>query len=193
MAVAEQRYRRRASDRDHGWRPVGPLAHRAVILGVARVLWLVFQLKTVILLLVLSIFFAYLIAPLVDLAGHPFILRGRPRRLSTGLSIGVVYLLLAAFSPSRWPGWFRGSAQQTSPDGAQAPAYLQAVQQRSGTRSRSASTGWASRRTPQAVEDALATLGRSAEEACAAPSSASSACSPTCRGSSSSRSSRSSC
>jgi predicted PurR-regulated permease PerM len=67
-----------------------------IVLGVAAIIWSLYMLEGVILLLVLSIFFAYLIAPLVEFVHHPVWLRGRERRhlMPRTLAIGVVYFLL---------------------------------------------------------------------------------------------------
>jgi len=63
-----------------------------LLLAVAGLLWVVYKLTTVLLLLVLSIFFAYLVAPLVDIVERPIRLGGRERRIPRGLAIAVVYL-----------------------------------------------------------------------------------------------------
>jgi predicted PurR-regulated permease PerM len=67
-----------------------------IVLGVAMVIWALYKLEGVILLLVLSIFFAYLIAPLVEFVHHPIWLRGRERKhfIPRTLAIGVVYLII---------------------------------------------------------------------------------------------------
>src|SRR6185503_2686945 len=66
----------------------------AILLAVAAFLWIVYKLTAVILLLVLSVFFAYLVAPLVDLVEQPVNLGGRVIRMPRGVAIGVVYLFL---------------------------------------------------------------------------------------------------
>ncbi|MDX6530089.1 MAG: hypothetical protein QOH41_2379 [Blastocatellia bacterium] len=65
-----------------------------ILLAVIAVLWVVYKLTTVLLLVVLSIFFAYLVAPLVDLVQRPIRIRGRERVIHRGLAIGMVYLVL---------------------------------------------------------------------------------------------------
>ena len=67
-----------------------------ILLAVAALLWVVYKLTTILLLLVLSIFFAYLVAPLVDLVERPVRLGGRERRLPRGLAIGIVYVVIFA-------------------------------------------------------------------------------------------------
>lgn len=56
--------------------------------------WVFVALTSVLLVVVLAIFFAYLIAPLVELVRRPFNARGRERVMPRGLAIGVVYLAI---------------------------------------------------------------------------------------------------
>ncbi|MDX6402882.1 MAG: hypothetical protein QOH70_337 [Blastocatellia bacterium] len=65
-----------------------------ILLAVIAVLWVVYKLTTVLLLVVLSIFFAYLVAPLVDLVQRPIRIGRRERVIHRGLAIGIVYLVL---------------------------------------------------------------------------------------------------
>jgi predicted PurR-regulated permease PerM len=65
-----------------------------ILLVVAAVLWITYKLTAVLLLLVLSIFFAYLVAPLVDLVQQPLRLGKRVLRIPRGLAIGIVYVIL---------------------------------------------------------------------------------------------------
>jgi predicted PurR-regulated permease PerM len=65
-----------------------------LLLFVAGLLWVIYRLTPLILLLVLSIFFAYLIAPLVDLVQRPLRLGGRERVIPRGLAIAIVYVVL---------------------------------------------------------------------------------------------------
>jgi predicted PurR-regulated permease PerM len=65
-----------------------------LILVVAAGLWLLYELESVILLVVLSIFFAYLIAPLVEFVSRPFDIRGRDRVIPRPAAIGIVYLTI---------------------------------------------------------------------------------------------------
>ena len=65
-----------------------------ILLVAIGLLWVVYKLTTVILLIVLSIFFAYLVAPLVDLVQRPFRIRGRERMMPRGLAIAIVYVFL---------------------------------------------------------------------------------------------------
>jgi len=65
-----------------------------LLLAVAGVLWVIYKLTAVLLLLVLSIFFAYLVAPLVDVVQQPLRVGKREYRIPRGLAIGIVYFLL---------------------------------------------------------------------------------------------------
>ena len=67
-----------------------------IILLVAALLWMLYALEGVILLLILAIFFAYLIAPLVEFMQRPFKLGGRERVIPRGVAIGIVYLIIFA-------------------------------------------------------------------------------------------------
>ncbi len=65
-----------------------------ILLAVGAVLWVIYKLTTVLLLVVLSVFFAYLVAPLVDLVQRPIRIGGRKRVVPRGPAIGIVYLVL---------------------------------------------------------------------------------------------------
>jgi len=65
-----------------------------IIVALATTLWLLHALREVFLLVVLSIFFAYLVAPLVNLLHHPVHIRGRQRNPPRSLTIGIVYLAI---------------------------------------------------------------------------------------------------
>src|SRR5712692_5944904 len=65
-----------------------------LLLAVAGLLWVVYKLTTVILLVVLSVFFAYLVAPLVDLVQRPVRIGARERMMPRALAIAIVYVVL---------------------------------------------------------------------------------------------------
>ena len=65
-----------------------------LLLAVAALLWIIYKLTAVILLVVLSIFFAYLVAPLVDLVQRPIRVGKRERIMPRGLAIAIVYMVL---------------------------------------------------------------------------------------------------
>lgn len=75
----------------------------ALVLLLAAVLWILRRLEGVLLLLVVSVFFAYLIAPLVVFLRRPVLVRGRPRVLPLGAAIGAVYLVIfGALAVAAW-------------------------------------------------------------------------------------------
>jgi predicted PurR-regulated permease PerM len=61
---------------------------------IKATLWVFYAMTGILLVIVLAIFFAYLIAPLVELVRRPFNARGRARVMPRGLAIGVVYLVI---------------------------------------------------------------------------------------------------
>src|SRR4029453_8675240 len=65
-----------------------------VTLIVAAALWLLYALQGGILLLVLSMFFAYLIAPLVEIVRRPILIRGCGWMMPRAIAIGIVYSVL---------------------------------------------------------------------------------------------------
>jgi predicted PurR-regulated permease PerM len=65
-----------------------------IVLAVAAFLWFLHTLQSVLLLIVLAIFFAYLIAPLVEFVHRPLNLRGREHLMPRGVAILIVYLAL---------------------------------------------------------------------------------------------------
>src|ERR1700730_18319137 len=65
-----------------------------ILLTVAAFLWIVYKLTSVLLLVVLSVFFAYLVAPLVDFVQRPIRIGGRERSIPRGPAIGIVYVVL---------------------------------------------------------------------------------------------------
>ena len=99
-----------------------------LILVAAVVLWILRRLEGVLLLLILSIFFAYLIAPLVALLKRPVVVRGRPRTLPLPAAIGALYVLLfGALALAVWL-LFPVVATQFEQLAAEAPAYLARAQ-----------------------------------------------------------------
>lgn len=65
-----------------------------IVLFVAGAMWMLRALTGVLLLVVLAIFFAYLISPLVEMLRRPFSFRGREQAVPRPLAIGLVYFLL---------------------------------------------------------------------------------------------------
>jgi predicted PurR-regulated permease PerM len=67
-----------------------------VILAVIGFLWVLAKITGIILLLVLSIFFAYLVSPLVEFIRRERIIGGRKIQIPKVIAIAVSYLLIAA-------------------------------------------------------------------------------------------------
>jgi len=67
-----------------------------IILAVLLVLWVIVKLTGVILLLVLSIFFAYLVSPLVEFLRRPIHIRDRTLVMPRVLAISLAYVILFA-------------------------------------------------------------------------------------------------
>ena len=65
-----------------------------ILLAFVALLWIIYRLTAVLLLIVLSIFFSYLVAPLVDLVQRPMHIGGRLRVIPRGLAIIIVYIVL---------------------------------------------------------------------------------------------------
>lgn len=71
-------------------------------------IWVVHRLGRIVIVLIMAMFFAYVIAPIVDLAQHPVHIKGQSRRLPRGAAIALVYLVLGgvfgAGAAILWPG-----------------------------------------------------------------------------------------
>jgi len=67
-----------------------------IILAVAVTLWILVKLTGVILLLILSIFFAYFVAPMVEFLSRPVRLGGRQLAIPRTLAIALSYLIIVA-------------------------------------------------------------------------------------------------
>ncbi len=65
-----------------------------IVLAVIAGLWILRAITGVILLIVLAVFFAYLIAPLVEFVHRPFNVRGRERLMPRVAAIAIVYVVL---------------------------------------------------------------------------------------------------
>jgi predicted PurR-regulated permease PerM len=67
-----------------------------IILAVLGTLWIIVKLTGVILLLILSIFFAYFVYPLVAFLSRPIRISGRTFSISRTLAIGLAYIIIVA-------------------------------------------------------------------------------------------------
>jgi len=98
-----------------------------IVVGAAVSVWALHRLAAVVLVLILAALFAYLIAPLVQLAERPIRITGRPRRVPRAAAIVTVYVLLAgsvaAGAALLWPS----ATAQVDEIIARAPAYSQSI------------------------------------------------------------------
>lgn len=67
-----------------------------IILVVAVTLWILIKLTAVILLLILSIFFAYFVAPLVEFLSRPVRISGKQLAIPRTIAIGLSYVIIVA-------------------------------------------------------------------------------------------------
>ena len=113
--------------------------------------WVFDALTGILLVVVLAIFFAYLIAPLIELLRRPFNARGRERVMPRWLAIAVVYLAL--FGSLGLSGWllYPSLSEQMTQLAQQAPSYV------SGVRNSDAAQrlGKAYQRLPPKTRDAI--------------------------------------
>jgi predicted PurR-regulated permease PerM len=86
--------------------------------------WVFYALTGVLLVIVLAIFFAYLISPLIELVRRPFNYRGRQRVAPRWLAIAVVYV--AIFGSLFSAGWllYPGLNEQVTQLAQQGPGYV---------------------------------------------------------------------
>jgi len=121
------------------------------LLAVAATMWLFYALRGVILLLVLAVFFAYLLAPLVEFACRPFPVRGRVYVMPRALAIGVVYLLIIGALALAAALLLPQLDTQITQFAQEAPSYLDLA--------RSRALGWTTSyeeyRLPATVRDAI--------------------------------------
>jgi predicted PurR-regulated permease PerM len=105
-----------------------------ILVAAATAALLLYGLGRVVLVLVMAMFFAYLVAPLVAAAERPLRAVRTPRRLSRGVAIGLVYV---AISGVTWAGaamLLPTVSRQVVEVASQAPGYAQSL--------RTWQTGW---------------------------------------------------
>src|SRR5580765_834947 len=98
-----------------------------IIAGIALGLWALHQLSSIVLVLILAASFAYVIAPLVELAQRPIRLAGRRRRLSRGAAIALVYVLMAGSVSGAVALLLPSATEQVNEVIVRAPAYAQSI------------------------------------------------------------------
>ena len=69
-----------------------------IILIVLVTLWMIIKLTGVILLVVLSIFFAYFVSPLVEFLSRPIRIGSRKFGIPRALAIGLAYVIIVAIN-----------------------------------------------------------------------------------------------
>src|SRR5580765_366708 len=98
-----------------------------IVAGIVLGLWALHRLSSVVLVLILAALFAYVIAPLVELARRPIRLAGRRRRLSPGAAIGLVYVLMAGSVSGAAALLLPSATDQVNEVIVRAPAYAQSI------------------------------------------------------------------
>jgi predicted PurR-regulated permease PerM len=122
-----------------------------VYFGVSALLWTFQALESVILLVVLSIFFAYLIAPLVEMVRRPFHLRGREHSMPRPVAIGIVYLAIFGSIGLALYFLLPGLGNQLTQFAKNAPGYFTSAR----TRAQSMNDFYERYRLPQSARDAI--------------------------------------
>jgi predicted PurR-regulated permease PerM len=98
-----------------------------LVLAIALGLYVLYEIRLVLLVLVFAVFFAYLILPLVVRAERMLVAVGSPRGISRGAAIGVVYVLLWAATTAGAVLLVPRLTQQVTDMAAQAPQYVRAL------------------------------------------------------------------
>jgi predicted PurR-regulated permease PerM len=98
-----------------------------IVVGVALALWALYQLAAVVFVLILAALFAYVVEPLVHLAECEMRIAGRPRRLSRGAAVAVVYALLAGSVSLGTVLLLPSVTEQVSDMISRAPVYSQSL------------------------------------------------------------------
>jgi predicted PurR-regulated permease PerM len=122
-----------------------------VVLCVAVALWAVYSLRGILILLVLAVFFAYLVAPLVGLCRRPVTVRGRKFVLPLPAAIGVVYIFLFGSLAVAFVLLLPVLNRQLGELATEAPGYLARIQDRW----QSWQTGYRRHALPQEVREAI--------------------------------------
>jgi len=122
-----------------------------LLIGVAAALWILYRLRGILLLLVLAVFFAYLVAPLVGFCRRPVVVRGRKFVLPLPAAIGVVYVFIFGSLAAAFVLLLPVLNDQLDELVTEVPSYLARVQDRW----QSWQTGYQSRALPQAVREAI--------------------------------------
>jgi len=98
-----------------------------IVAAAACGAWALHRLASVVLVLILAALFAYVIAPVVQLAERPIRIAGRPRCLSRGAAVALVYVLLAGGVSAGTALLLPSVTVQVDEMMARAPAYAQSI------------------------------------------------------------------
>jgi len=98
-----------------------------IIAAVALGFWTVHRLASVVLVFVLAALFAYVVAPLVELAGRPIRIAGRPHRLPRAAAVALVYVLIAGGLSGGAALLLPSATEQINDIVARAPAYAESI------------------------------------------------------------------
>ncbi len=107
-----------------------------IVLAVAAMIWMLYALEGVILLVVLSIFFAYLISPLVELVRNSFKPKNSKREVPRVLAIGIVYVIIFGSLGTAIYVLLPSIGKQLSDFTQSAPGYLTDARARAGSLNR---------------------------------------------------------
>jgi predicted PurR-regulated permease PerM len=107
--------------------PRSPIQVVFAILGIALGLYVLYEVRLVLLVLIFAIFFAYLILPVVVRVQHLLRTAGTPAGVSLGAAIGVVYLLLGGSLLLAGTMLVPKLTQQLADIAGQAPEYATAL------------------------------------------------------------------
>jgi len=129
----------------------GTLIVLSLALGVAASLWSLYRLRGILLLLVLAVFFAYLLAPLVGLFRRTATVRGRKVVLPLPAAIGLVYAVIFGSLAAAVAFLLPVINDQLGELASETPGYLLRIQDRW----QSWHAGYKNRAIPQAVREAI--------------------------------------
>jgi predicted PurR-regulated permease PerM len=96
-----------------------------IVIVVAFALWVLYTVASTILILILAALFAYVIAPLVQIAQRPIRVAGRRRHLPRGAAIALVYVLLGGGVSAGAAVLLPSTIRQADEIISHAPAYAQ--------------------------------------------------------------------
>lgn len=122
-----------------------------LVIGVAAALWALYRLRGILLLLILAVFFAYLVTPLVGFCRRPVTVKGRKFVLPLPAAIGAVYVFLFGSLAAAFVFLLPVLNNQLGELATEAPGYLARIQDRW----HSWQTGYQSRALPPEVREAI--------------------------------------